>query len=86
MTNVRLGVLLWPQGTDWELFEASAKRVEAFHITELESTSRRKRSARAASAVTMASVCCEPYFAMCSIASSSPFTTRIDTTGASHSV
>jgi hypothetical protein len=58
----------------------------AFHITELESTSRRKRSARALSPATMASVCCEPYFVMCSIASSSPFTTRTDTTGASHSV
>src|SRR6185436_16884867 len=60
----------------------SAKRVEAFHITEAESTSRRKRSPRARSPVTMASVCCEPYLAMWSIASSRPFTTRTDTTGA----
>jgi len=60
--------------------------VEALTSTELESTSRRKRCARAASCVTMASVCCEPYLAMCAIASSSPFTTRIETTGASHSV
>src|SRR4030067_444661 len=37
----------------------SAKRVEAFTITELESTSRRKRRARVRSSVTMLSVCCE---------------------------
>src|SRR6185295_15375798 len=43
----------------------SAKRVDAFTITELESTSRTKRSAWPGSSVTMASVCCEPYFAMC---------------------
>src|SRR4029077_12131650 len=47
----------------------------------------RRTRARAARARTppakIASVCGEPYFAMCSIASSRPLTTRIDTTGAS---
>ncbi len=38
----------------------SAKRVDAFTMTEAESTSRRKRCARPQSSVTMASVCCEP--------------------------
>jgi len=37
-------------------------------ITELESTSRRKRRARLMSSVTMLSVCCEPYWPICSIA------------------
>ncbi|MDQ2933621.1 MAG: LLM class flavin-dependent oxidoreductase [Chloroflexota bacterium] len=35
MTNLRLGVLLWPQGTDWDWFEASAKRVEALGYEHL---------------------------------------------------
>ena len=57
----------------------SAKRVDAFTITELESTSRRKRCACDQSSVTIASVCCEPYFAMCSIAASSPATVAMET-------
>jgi hypothetical protein len=64
----------------------SAKRVEAFTITELESTSRRKRCARDQSSVTIASVCCEPYFAMCAMASSRPGSVAIETIGARYSV
>src|SRR5258706_7587656 len=64
----------------------SAKRVEAFTRTELESTSRRKRFARVSSSVTIASVCCEPYFEMCSMAASRSFTTRTARMGARNSV
>src|SRR4029077_4192535 len=46
----------------------SAKRVEALTKTELESTSRRNRRALASSSVTIASVCCDPYLPICSIA------------------
>ena len=61
------------------------ERVEALTITELESTSRRKRCARASSSVTMASVCAEPYLAMWSIAWSMSFTTRTVRIGARYS-
>jgi hypothetical protein len=54
-------------------------------MTELESTSRRKRWARDQSSVTMASVCCEPYFAMCAIASSRPGSVVMATIGARYS-
>src|SRR5207249_11192685 len=64
----------------------SAKRVEAFTNTELESTSRRKRFACASFSVTIASVCCEPYFEMCSMAASRAFTMRTARMGARNSV
>src|SRR6267142_3168543 len=64
----------------------SAKRVDAFTSTELESTSRRNRCARCQSSVTIASVCCEPYFATCAMASSRPGSVVMETTGASHSL
>ena len=64
----------------------SAKRVDVLTITELESTSRRKRIALACSAVTIASVCCEPYLAMWAMAPSSESTTRTARMGARYSV
>jgi len=67
------------------VFEAIAKRVEAFTSTELESTSRRKRRALASSSVTIASVCCEPYLPMCSIAALRSLTTRTARMGARYS-
>ena len=55
-------------------------------MTELESTSRRKRCAREWSSVTIESVWAEPCVAMWSIASSRPSTTRMDRIGARYSV
>ena len=54
----------------------SANCVDALWSTIAESTSRRKRSAAAASSVTMASVWCEPNVSMWPTAASSPSTTR----------
>ena len=60
--------------------------MEAFTITELESTSFKKRRALVQSSVIILSVCCELYSEICAIASSKSFTMRMDKIGARYSV
>ena len=54
----------------------SLNRVEAFHITAEASTLCKNSRAVRGFSVTIASVCLDPYWAMCSIASSAEPTTR----------